>query len=53
MTLGKPVKLEAARVGHQGEMHVTWRDIPKGRHVQGCLTREGAYAVTDWNVRLV
>ena len=53
MTLGKPVKLEAARVGHQGEIHVTWRDIPKGRHVQGCLTHEGAYAVTDWNVRLV
>ena len=53
MTLGRPVKLEAARIGHQGDVHVTWRDIPKGRHVQGCLTREGAYAVTDWNIRLV
>lgn len=53
MTLGRPVKLQAARVGYQGEIHVSWRDIPRGRHVQGCLTRDGVYAVTDWNVRLV
>ena len=46
MTLGRPVKLHVARVGHQGAVHVAWRG-------QGCLTPEGAYAVTDWNVRLV
>jgi hypothetical protein len=53
MMLGRPVKLHVARVGYQGTVHVVWRDVPKGRHVQGCLTPEGAYAVTDWNVRLV
>ena len=51
--LGRPVKLQAARIGRQGEAHVDWRDIPRGRHVQGCLTREGVYAVADWTVRLV
>lgn len=50
---GKPVKLLVARVGQQGDTRVVWKDIPKGRHLQGCLTSRGAYAVTDWNVRLV
>ena len=51
--LGRPVKLLVARVGHQGDSRLTWKDIPKGRHIQGCLTAQGAYAVADWNVRLV
>ncbi|MEQ8690799.1 MAG: hypothetical protein RIC89_08175 [Pseudomonadales bacterium] len=50
---GRPVKLNVARVGQQGEARVVWKDIPKGRHVQGCLTDKGAYAVADWNIRLV
>ena len=50
---GRPVKLQVARVGQQGESRVVWKDIPAGRHVQGCLTSLGAYAVADWNVRLI
>ncbi|MEM7077646.1 MAG: hypothetical protein AAF513_03355, partial [Pseudomonadota bacterium] len=42
---GKPVKLLVARVGHDHEPHILWRDVPKGRHVQGCLTPHGVYAV--------
>ena len=51
--LGSPVKLHVSRVGHQGEFHIEWRDVAKGRHVQGCLTRAGVYAVADWGVRIV
>ncbi len=51
--LGKPVKLQVARVGQQMETRVAWQEVPRGRHVQGCLTRHGAYAVADWNIRLV
>ena len=51
--LGRPVKLQVARVGQQGESRVAWKDVPPGRHVQGCLTARGAYAVADWNIRLV
>ena len=51
--LGRPVKLQVARVGQQGDSRVVWRDVPRGRHVQGCLTNKGAYAVADWNIRLV
>jgi hypothetical protein len=51
--LGKPVRLQVCRVGHQGASHIEWRDVAKGRHVQGCLTEAGVYAVADWNVRLV
>ncbi len=51
--LGRPVKLQVARVGHQGDFHIDWRDLPKGRHVQGCLTGQGVYAVADWTVKLV
>jgi hypothetical protein len=50
---GKPVKLQIARVGQQGDFGTDWRDIPKGRHVQGCLTGQGVYAVVDWGVKLV
>ena len=51
--LGRPVKLQIARVGQQGEFATDWKDVPKGRHVQGCLTRDGVYAVVDWGVKLV
>lgn len=51
--LGKPVKLNVARVGYQGEYHIDWRDVARGRHVQGCLTDRGVYAVADWSVRIV
>ena len=51
--LGRPVKLKVARVGQQGSSRIVWKDIPKGRHVQGCLTQKGAYAVADWSIRLI
>lgn len=51
--LGRPVKLQVARVGQQQQSRVVWKDVPQGRHVQGCLTPRGAYAVADWNIRLV
>jgi len=51
--LGKPVKLQVARVGFQADIHIEWRDVANGRHVQGCLTPAGVYAVADWNVRVV
>ncbi len=51
--MGKPVKLQVARVGQMKDTHVDWRDVPRGRHVQGCLTREGAYAVTEVGIRVV
>lgn len=51
--LGKPVKLQVARVGYHVDVHIDWRDVAKGRHVQGCLTPAGVYAVADWSVRIV
>ncbi len=53
LTLGKPVKLQISKVGKQSDFHTDWRDIPRGRHIQGCLTRDGVYAVADWTVRVV
>jgi len=51
--LGKPVKLQITRVGYQADVHIDWRDVAKGRHVQGCLTAAGVYAVADWGVRIL
>jgi len=51
--MGKPVKLQIARVGYQQDVHIDWRDVANGRHVQGCLTPRGVYAVASWNVRIV
>jgi hypothetical protein len=50
---GRPVKLLIARIGRLDGMCTLWRDLKPGEHVQGCLTREGAYAVTDVDVRIV
>jgi len=51
--LGRPVKLEINRIGHAGDFGAHWQDVPSGRHVQGCLTSAGVYAVVDESVRLV
>lgn len=53
ISIGRPVKLHIARVGQQQDRRLVWKDVPAGRHVQGCLTARGAYAVADWNIRLV
>jgi hypothetical protein len=50
---GRPVKLCIARIGRANGVGTRWRDLRPGEHVQGCLTREGAYAVTDLDVRVV
>lgn len=50
---GRPVKLVIARVGHLDGARTLWRDLRPGEYVQGCLTRAGAYAVTDTNVHVI
>ena len=50
---GRPVKLLIARVGRLDGVRTCWRDLKPGEHVQGCLTREGAYAVLDLDVRVI
>ncbi len=50
---GRPVKLLIARVGRLDGVRTCWRDLKPGEHVQGCLTREGAYAVMDLDVRVI
>lgn len=50
---GRAVKLQIARVGHLDGVRTCWLDLKPGEHVQGCLTREGAYAVLDLDVRVV
>jgi len=47
------VKLLIARVGHLDGVRTHWVNLKPGEHVQGCLTREGAYAVMDLDVRIV
>jgi hypothetical protein len=51
--LGRPVKLQVNRIGRAADFGATWVDVPAGKHVQGCLTAEGVYAVVEETVRLV
>ena len=51
--LGKPVKLQISRIGRSADFGTVWDDVPKGKHVQGCLTRDGAYAVVEPHLRLL
>ncbi len=46
----KAVKLDVARYSDTG---IDWIDLQPGEFVQGCLTSEGAYAVTTPRVRVV
>ena len=50
---GTPVKLLIDRIGHGDSdgWNVRWVDVERGRHVQGCLTTQGVYAVVDQNVK--
>jgi len=50
---GRPVRLLIARVGRQQNLNVCWQDVEQGKHIQGCLTDRGAYAITDQDVRIV
>ena len=51
--LGRPVKLQISRIGRTGDSAATWENVPPDRHVQGCLTEAGAYAVVEDSVRIV
>jgi len=51
--IGKPVKLLVERVGHQGDFGTSWTDIGRGKHILGCLTSKGVYAVIEQGVRVV
>ena len=51
--LGRPVKLQVNRIGRAGDFGATWEDVPPDRHVQGCLTDAGVYAVVEESVRIV
>ena len=51
--IGKPVKLRIARVGHQGDFGTDWTDIESDKHVLGCRTEKGVYAVMEQGVRVI
>ena len=49
----RPVKLNIARIGRIKDINTEWQDVPPGRHVQGCLTQRGVFAVISVDVRVV
>ena len=51
--MGKPVKLRISRVGQQADFATVWIDVAQSRHVLGCRTDKGVYAVVEQGVRLV
>ena len=51
--IGKPVKLRISRIGLQDDFSTTWKDVDAGRHVLGCRTDKGVYAVVEQGVRVV
>ncbi len=51
--IGKPVKLLVSRVGNQGDFGATWTDVEPGKHVLGCRTDKGVYAIVEQGVRLI
>ena len=54
-TRGKSVRLLIDRIG-QGDAdgwNIKWVDLEPGRHVQGCLTPQGVFAVVDRAVRVI
>lgn len=50
---GVPVKLLVTSVGYQKHGNIRWKDVPDGKHVQGCLVNEGCYCVIQGKVRLI
>ena len=50
---GRPVKLQVSRIGRKDGWHTRWRDVEPGRHVKGCLTPGGVFAVYDADVFVV
>ena len=50
---GVPVKLLVNSVGYEKQGSMRWKDVPEGKHVQGCLVRNGCYCVVRGKVRLI
>ncbi len=50
---GRPVKLQIHRIGRSQGFSTSWEEVPKGKHVQGCLTAAGVYGVVEAAIRLV
>ncbi len=51
--IGKPVKLLISRIGLESDFSTNWQDVKPGRHVLGCRTAKGVYAVVEEGVRVV
>ncbi len=51
--IGKPVKLMISRIGNQGDFGTAWVDVESGKHVLGCRTDKGIYAVVEQGVRVI
>ena len=51
--IGKPVKLLVSRIGLESDFSTTWQDVKPGKHVLGCRTAKGVYAVVEEGVRVV
>jgi hypothetical protein len=51
--VGKSVRLRIDRIGRLQGVTTVWEELPAGKHVQGCLTERGAFAVIEDSVRLV
>ena len=47
LRVGKPVKLRISRVGLESDFSTTWTDIDSDKHVLGCRTEKGVYAVVE------
>ena len=49
----RPVKLAVWKYSNDSSKADSWRNVPEGQCIQGCLTQQGVYAVTCSEVRLV
>ncbi len=53
MRTGRPVKLRIDRIGRSRGISTEWAEVPQDKHVQGCLTAAGVYAVVEDAIRLI
>lgn len=51
--IGRPVRLRVSRIGQEDDFSTTWTDLEKGKHILGCRTEKGVYAVMEQGVRVV
>ena len=53
LRVGRPVKLRISRVVLEGDFSTTWTEIEPDKHLLGCRTEKGVYAVMEQGVRVV